>query len=171
MKNYRSAEFAFLIGIVVVLGFFLILGAWYYAYNWSVFAFPLVLGLLAIALAGMRMVKMLGAPAAEDEADTDGTEAPAQSPVQSPVQSPIAAPALFEGAAWAQLGWLIAMLIVSYLLGFLAGPALVVAAYLKVHRFGWLAIVLMIAGTLAITYLGFTVVLQVPLPLEPFWSR
>jgi len=162
MRSYRSVEFVFLAGIIAVIGCFLILGAWYYAYNWSVFAFPLVLGLLAIVLTCLRMITMLRGG---DKAAPADTEPPAAA------VSPVAAPSLFSGAAWAQLGWMLAMLVVSYLIGFLAGPALVVGVYVKVYRFGWLATILMILGTLAIAYLGFTVLLQVPLPLEPFWSR
>lgn len=57
--------------------------------------------------------------------------------------------------------WIIALLLAIYLLGFVAGPALFLLTYLKLHGVKWFTTTICIAVVIALVYVGFGLLFEV----------
>lgn len=120
--------------------------------------FPVIILCLAAAFLAVKAVSVLSASARRYlEPGLDDVAATAR-----PAQSDAAPPGARKSvAAWL---WVIAAVASMYLLGFLAGTALSVLAYLRlVARDGWRASLIAAGATLAFAYLVFTRAMHIEL--------
>ena len=70
-----------------------------------------------------------------------------------------------------RLLWMAVVYPVCYVLGILSGLMLFALAYTSYHRLPWWQRILAIVIVFTIVYVGFYVLLGVPLPIAPVWSR
>jgi hypothetical protein len=136
------------------------IGYFAYDYDLKVLSFPLGIGLFA-AIMGLLSI------GAEWRASENAPETPPASPNLFNESEGL----LQNRDTWIQVGWIVLFAAATTVLGFLTGPSLMIALYLKWDGRGWrsaiAAAVLMTAGVwLIATYL-----IRAPLPLLPvFWS-
>ena len=135
------------------------IGVFYYQYDIKVLGFPLGIGLFAVAMGLLSIRAELRGPKPADAV-------PAQTNAFDESEGLLENP-----ATWLQLGWIVAFAAATLVLGFLAGPSLMIALYLLWDRRGWraavIAAVLMAAGVWLIS----TYLIRAPLPMMPiFWS-
>ena len=149
----RTADRLFALLIAAFVAFFLAAGILYYHYETTVIRFPLMVGVLVIALALIQLVR---GPRA------DGAVEPKEEAETLETPRAIDTRELFGGALW-----LLAILPAVWLLGYPAGITLYLLAYLKAHGEGWvLSIVVALVG-LAVVWLLFVQLFAVRLPLLP----
>jgi hypothetical protein len=136
--------------LLFILGF-LGLGALHYSYEWSVFRFPVLVGLVAclLCLGNLAQSRRLTrtAPTPADPAKND-------------------APLTFREALLAML-WIAAIVPMVFVLGFAIGLPLYVFAYLKAHKRSWIQSAMVALCVLAVVYLFFVRVLGMPPGLFP----
>jgi hypothetical protein len=135
----------------LILGFtatFLALGNFVYAYSWTSFTFPLMVGTVLCVLCAAAIVAALaGRHATAPRASQD-----------EPV--PLSLPSL---------AWMFALALFLYGLGFVAGPAAYLLACLRANGFSW-GLALAVAGSsLLVTWGLFIHVMGILLPIWPLW--
>ena len=147
-----TTERAFTLFLIAFVLFFLGLGAFHYEYRWVVFRFPLLVGGAAVIFATLHLFHSTG--------KTAESEAPAAA--EGPPQA---------GPRAAAIGMLWVVAVVPFLLvfGYVVGLPLYVLTYLKTHGQGWAASIVLALGALAVVWLGFVVVLRVPMEILPPW--
>ncbi len=140
--------------ILFVVG---VLGAGQYVdhYRWGVVRMPLVMG--AICVAALVFVVIFPRPPVADELEVEG-EAHA-----------LPRPELRRDLSG--MAQVLVALPLFWLLGFVAGPAVYVAAVVKYHRHGWGTALILGVLTGAVAYAAFVWLLRVPLPLGPVIGR
>ena len=148
------AERNFTIFVMLFILGFLGLGVYHYEYKWPVLRFPLLVGLVACLLCVGKLVK--GRRGAE-----------AGSAIGVPAEGAGPEMRLSFSQAWPGMMWVLAIVPIVFLLGYVIGLPLYVFAYLKAHGQGWFLSGVLSLGTLAVVYLGFVKLLGVPLPVLP----
>ena len=133
---------------------FLGLGVFHYRYDWMVFRFPLLVGLVVCLLCVGKLLK-----GRRRSAPRSGNGVPAEGAV--------AVGRLSYSETWPTVIWVVSIVPVVFLLGYVIGLPLYVFAYLKAHGQGWRLSVALSLGTLAVVYLGFVKALGVLLPVLP----
>lgn len=148
----RTNELFVPVVLALFMGTFLGLGLFSFQYSLTVMRFPLIVGLVTCALCGLRIAQVVsagrqGGPGPDDE----------RREVSPPAVKPVAFGAL----------WLLGVIPILYLLGYLAGLPLYVFLYLKLHGEGWLMAGGLALLCLAVAYGVFMNALGVPLPVHP----
>lgn len=160
----RALVLGLLLFVILFIGGFLALGEFVYDYSFSVHRFPIIIGGVTIALALGVIVRVLAAPrpaAAGISEARDGAAAEAEA-------EGAAAPAWPKGTTAALL-WLAAALPAMILLGYVAGTAIYLLAYLRLHGERWLTATAFATVGALVVYFGFHEFLGVRLPVYPFW--
>lgn len=148
----RRLELACLAGVALATVGFCLLGWLAYDYSTVVLRLPVMVTAAMLVLISARAVALLRGPA-------PGVEA---------VAAPHSQPELKDGWVKAVL-WLLAVLPAVVLLGYPLGLGLYVLAFVRLHGHGWRTAVAVGAAISGLSYLGFALLLSVPLPLVPLW--
>ena len=151
MKRF---ELIFPVVVFAFLGVLLLLGAFVFDYGPVVMRFPYIVGGFTMVMSIVVFVIERRAGAAPEPSEPT-TETPDQER-HTPRQL------LVAGL------WLIGILPVVYLCGYLVGIPLYLLAYLRAHGEGWLLSLAISLAMLALIYFVFLKILLVPLPLMPF---
>jgi hypothetical protein len=140
----------FTIFILLFVLSFLGLGALHYGYEWSVFRFPVLVGLVAgllclgnLAQSRRRTRTVPAADRAKDDTSLTFRE------------------------AWPAMLWIATIVPIVFVLGFAIGLPLYVFAYLKAHKRSWIQSAMVALCVLAVVYLFFVRVLGMPPGLFP----
>jgi hypothetical protein len=144
----RRGEFIFPALILAVTVVLLLLGAFYYQYGRVVFMFPLAAGIALCALCLNEMVAVVQGRARTAPPLTDEPETPMSLP---------------------GLGWMLALLLFLYGLGFVFGSAAYLLLCLRANGFSWKVAGGIAAAALIATWGLFIKVLAIQLPIEPLW--
>jgi hypothetical protein len=143
----RLANVALPALIFICTAALLAIGHFYYAYSWSVFAFPLGAGLFLCVLCGAEVVRQLSVRRA--------------TALQIDANAP---PLSVSGIAW-----MFALSVFLYGFGFLLGPALYLLACLRANGFSWT----LSAGSAAVLPISiwsvFIKAMSIQLPIWPLW--
>lgn len=134
---------------------FLLLGRFYWHYRPTVIMFPDLAGILTIGTAAWLLIRSLVIPVA----------------VLAEEGEPISAGDNPRAGLGRRLAWLAAVFPVVYVLGVLIGLLLVGLAYTTYHRLSWVQRLIVLAVIFAFIYVGFYLLLGVPLPIRPLWMR
>jgi hypothetical protein len=141
----------FTIAILLFILGFLGLGAFHYAYEWSILRFPVLVGVVACFLCLASLAQGRRGPqtarAATDQTKGDGS-------------------LTFREALPAML-WIVAIVPIVFVLGFAIGLPLYVLVYLKAHDRSWIQSVVVSICILAVVYLIFVRILAMPPGLFP----
>lgn len=136
-------DLVFLLAIALFVTVFLLLGGFVYHYSWTAFQFPLFVGIIVLALCALDAA--LGGRYTRDaEAETVS--------LRDTVLT---------------LGWIVAIVPVVFALGYGIGIPAYIATYLLAHGFGWRLSAIVAAGAFLVVYVGFAILLNVPVPLWP----
>jgi hypothetical protein len=142
------AEIVFPALIVAFTATFLALGNFVYAYSWTSFVFPLMVGSVLCVLCAAGVVSALaGRRATAPQASQD-----------EPV--PLSLPSL---------AWMFALALFLYGLGFVVGPAAYLLACLRSNGFSWGLSLAVAGGSLLVTWGLFIHVMGILLPIWPLW--
>jgi hypothetical protein len=144
------AEAIFPALIVAVVATLLALGNFVFEYSWTTFAFPLAAGIVLCALCALEITGVL----------VTRHEAPAIAAQTGEDRPPL---------ALASLTWMFALAVFLYALGFVAGPALYLLAFLRANRFSWVLSASIALASIAVTWGLFIHVIGILLPVEPLW--
>ena len=136
------------------------IGYFAYGYDLKVLGFPLGIGLFAVIMGLFSIRAELAAP-------TSAAEAPPAPPGAFDESEGL----LENRDTWIQVGWIALFAVAVWVLGFLAGPSIMLALYLmwdgRGLRTALTAAILMAAAVWLIS----THLIRAPLPLLPvFWS-
>jgi len=154
-------KFALLFPVLIAAGVLALLASGYFAYgyDWEVFGFPLGLGVVCVALAAFSLRAEFTAARAES---SPGAKKDLMDESEGLLENP---------QTWVQLGWFILLAAGSYLLGFILGPALLIAAYFRFDGRGTLVSLAAGALSAAAVWVIFVKIFQTPLPLQPIFMR
>ena len=153
MKRF---EIVFPATVFAFLGVLLFLGTFVLGYGHIVMRFPYLVG-------GFTMVMCIIVIAIQVRGGREtGTAATGEAPVMYEEQK--IAPRALIGAGL----WLLGILPVMWLCGYLVGIPLYLLAYLRAHGESWLLSITISAAMCALIYFVFLKFLLVPLPLMPF---
>jgi len=143
------ADRIFTLGLIVFLLGFLGLGVWHYDYGWTVLRFPVLIGLSGclICLGNLALA---------------GPEPAAAQPVEKKANGTIGL-----RQALPAMAWIVALLPVIWVLGYVIGLTLYVFTYLKTHGQSWTVSAVLAACTLIVVYGGFVRLLGISLPVWP----
>jgi hypothetical protein len=142
------AEIMFPALILAFTATFLALGNFVYAYSWTSFAFPLMVGAVLCVLCAARIVTALAGPHATAPRTNQDEPVP---------------------LSLSSLAWMFALALFLYGLGFVAGPAAYLLACLRANGFSW-SLALAVAGSsLLVTWGLFIHVMSILLPIWPLW--
>jgi hypothetical protein len=142
----RTAEIAFPAGLAA-LAAALIAGGFLIAdYSWRVIGFPLLAGGVMAALC-LVQIAAVGRRRLDEPAAEEGLE-------------PITA---------ASVAWVFALAVFVFALGFVAGPAAYLLAYLRANGSSWRLSLIISALSIAVTWGFFIKLMRVLLPVEPLW--
>jgi len=147
----RRTELVFPSFILVVIAALLAYGASHY--TWTALAFPLGAGLILCGLCAGEVAKVLmahhGQPVPEIDATGDEEVAPLSA---------------------ATIGWIFALPVFLYGLGFVAGPACYLLACLRANHFSWLISLGIAAASVLVTWGLFIRIVGILLPVVPLWT-
>ena len=144
--------------LVLLAAAFPVVGHFFYGYDLKVLGFPLGIGLFAVVM-GLFSIRA--------ELVANRTEAaPAQPGAFDESEG------LLENRdTWVQVGWIVLFAVAAWALGFLLGPALMLALYLFWDGRGLRVAIPAAAMMAAVVWLMATYLIRAPLPLLPvFWS-
>ena len=130
------------------------LGEFYYQYEWMVLRFPSLVGFVICLFCVGKLVKGRRGSASSS---SNGV----------PADGAVAERRLSYHEVWPTVIWVVSIVPVVFLLGYVIGLPLYVFAYLKAHGQGWRQSVVLSLCTLAVIYLGFVKALGVLLPVLP----
>jgi len=146
----RRAELFFPSLILVVIAALLAYGASHY--TWTALVFPLGAGLILCGLCAGEATKVLMAHHGQPVPEIDATEGEEAAPL-----SP------------ATIGWIFALPVFLYGLGFVAGPACYLLVCLRANRFSWPLSVGVAAASVLVTWGLFIRIVGILLPVAPLW--
>lgn len=132
--------------LLLVLTVALVLGGWMAGYSWSVIVFPLGVGIFLCGLCAMQIAAVLAGRS-----------------------SPIVLDEAVGPLTPRSVAWVFALAPFIAALGFIAGPALYLLAYLRANGSSWRLAGAISALSVVVTWGVFIRGLQVLLPIEPFW--
>ena len=132
--------------ILAFIAVMLAIGALYYHYSWTAFAFPLAAGLAVFLLCAFEITTLLRGR---------GARAPGAA-----VQPPLSLSAI---------AWLFALAAFLFGFGFVFGAALYLLICLRGNGFSWRLSLGTATVSLFVTWGLFIKVLRVQLPIAPFW--
>ena len=144
----------FTIFVMLFIVAFLGLGVFHYRYEWMVLRFPFLVGIVVCLFCVGKLVagRRRSAPPSGNGAAADGAFAERR---------------VSYSEAWPTVIWIVSIVPVVFLLGYVIGLPLYIFAYLKAHGRGWRLSGVLSLGTLAVVYLGFVKALGVLLPVFP----
>ena len=119
-----------------------------------VLRFPLLIGLVVCLLCVVNLVK--GSRRSEPRSGNDVS-----------AEGAVAERRLNYREVWPTVTWIVSIVPVVFLLGYVIGLPLYVFAYLKARGRGWRLSGALSLGTLAVVYLGFVKTLGVLIPVLP----
>lgn len=141
--NRAEVIFPSLLFLVTVA---LLAGGWIIGYSWTVIGFPLGVGVFLCGLCALQIAAVLAG--------------------RSPVV--VEGEPLEPVTTWS-VAWVFALALFIAGLGFVAGPAIYLLAYLRANGSSWRLSSSIAAISLLVTWGLFIKGLQVPLPIEPLW--
>jgi hypothetical protein len=155
MKSIRIVFPAAVAALVVLL---LAIGQFGYRYEFSVFAFPLCLGLFVIVMAIASTVLAWRGRDSEPEVNAHITDAEGQG-------------LLLEPATWVQFGCVLGLMALCWILGFI--PGIVIFMFVYLWRFGWKPWFAAVCGLVfgGVVWLLFGLLFVTPLPFWPIFMR
>jgi hypothetical protein len=142
------AEIVFPTLILAFAVTFLALGNFVYAYSWTSFAFPVAVGIVLCALCAAEIVSLVAGHRRTTPRPSQGEPVPLSVP---------------------SLGWMFALALFLYGLGFVLGPAAYLLVCLHANGFSWNASLGVAAGSLLVTWGLFIKVMGILLPIWPLW--
>jgi DMSO reductase anchor subunit len=146
-RTDRGVTIAILIFVLGLLG----LGAFHYAYEWSILRFPILVGVVACLLCLANLAQGRRGP---ETARSAADHAKADTPLT------------FRDTLPAMI-WIAAIVPTVFVLGFAIGLPLYVLVYLKTHKQSWIQSVVISICVLAVVYLFFVRILGMPPGLFP----
>jgi len=134
---------------------FLLLGRFYWHYRPTVIMFPELAGTLTIITAAWLLIRSCLVPV---------TVLAEEGEPISPGDNP-------RAGLGRRLAWLAGVFPLVYVFGILIGLLLFGLAYTTYHRLSWIQRLIVLAVIFGFVYVGFYLLLGVPLPIRPLWMR
>jgi hypothetical protein len=133
-------------GVLLIAAVALLTGGWLAGYSWAVLMFPFSVGVLLCVLCALQIATVLaGRSSVVAEAE--------------PLE-PLTIPSV---------GWVFALPVFLYALGFVVGPAAYLLAYLRANGTSWAGATIIAASSVLVTWVVFIKLMRILLPIEPIW--
>ncbi|HEY4073156.1 MAG TPA: hypothetical protein VGM52_08640 [Herbaspirillum sp.] len=158
---------AFPMAVAALVMLLLGIGWWGYHYELPVFIFPLCIGLFVIAMATIASIATYRARDEHAKAsETKAAEAQTAAAGHSEAEG-----LLLERATWIQLGCVLGLMVLCWVLGFIAGIVIFISVYLMC--FGWKPWFAALCGFSfgLVIWLLFGLLFVTPLPFWPIFVR
>lgn len=161
----KSSRVLFPVSIIVLVTALLLSGWLGYHYPMAVFAYPLCLGLFVIGTALIVVVTEYAKPATSAHAAAAHAESHARAAEEREA-------AMLGGlGAWVQLGCLLVLMMLGWVLGFIPGIVLFVFGYLWRAGWSWRRAILYGGAAGLTVWVLFDLVFFTPLPFWPVFMR